>query len=219
MESMPSMDLSKFTCLLCSLILWFVLFSLTYHHSDLFTWDEFAVGLAQSSTFVASCRIWFHCCFFFCSGKRKALKLNFANPPIKPTARFTLNTAGPPFQNPHMWVNPRAFLRSWCKSCKISAGLKHFDVLPVSLYLNTQTLLVSGRERLRTHSIESSGKLKISAEQHWDFTAEDLKDLGEIGRGAYGSVNKMVHKPSNQIMAVKVIYLGHVDIQMQINNS
>uniref|UniRef100_A0A8B9QCH8 Protein kinase domain-containing protein n=1 Tax=Apteryx owenii TaxID=8824 RepID=A0A8B9QCH8_APTOW len=33
---------------------------------------------------------------------------------------------------------------------------------------------------------------------------EDLKDLGEIGRGAYGSVNKMVHKPSGQIMAVKV---------------
>ncbi|KAK7827461.1 hypothetical protein U0070_026667, partial [Myodes glareolus] len=57
-------------------------------------------------------------------------------------------------------------------------------------------------ERLRTHSIESSGKLKISPEQHWDFTAEDLKDLGEIGRGAYGSVNKMVHKPSGQIMAV-----------------
>lgn len=61
------------------------------------------------------------------------------------------------------------------------------------------------RERLRTHSIESSGKLKISPEQHCDFTAEDLKDLGEIGRGAYGSVNNMVHKPSGQIMAVKVI--------------
>lgn len=62
---------------------------------------------------------------------------------------------------------------------------------------------------MRTHSIESSGKLKISPEQHWDFTAEDLKDLGEIGRGAYGSVNKMVHKPSNQIMAVKVISFCH----------
>lgn len=73
------------------------------------------------------------------------------------------------------------------------------------------------RERLRTHSIESSGKLKLSPEQHWDFTAEDLKDLGEIGRGAYGSVNKMVHKPSNKIMAVKVIYLlKYVNIQMQI---
>ncbi|XP_008415331.1 dual specificity mitogen-activated protein kinase kinase 4 isoform X3 [Poecilia reticulata] len=94
--------------------------------------------------------------------KRKALKLNFANPSIKPSTRFSLNTAGPPFQNPHI-------------------------------------------ERLRTHSIESSGKLKISPEQHWDFTAEDLKDLGEIGRGAYGSVSKMVHKPSNMIMAVKRI--------------
>ncbi|XP_042572840.1 dual specificity mitogen-activated protein kinase kinase 4a isoform X7 [Cyprinus carpio] len=91
-----------------------------------------------------------------------ALKLNFANPLIKPTSRITLNTAGLPFQNPHI-------------------------------------------ERLRTHSIESSGKLKISPEQHWDFTAEDLKDLGEIGRGAYGSVNKMAHKPSGQIMAVKRI--------------
>ncbi|XP_039556729.1 dual specificity mitogen-activated protein kinase kinase 4 [Passer montanus] len=99
---------------------------------------------------------------FLLSGKRKALKLNFANPPFKSTARFTLNTSGVPFQNPHI-------------------------------------------ERLRTHSIESSGKLKISPEQHWDFTAEDLKDLGEIGRGAYGSVNKMVHKPSGQIMAVKRI--------------
>ncbi|XP_036307723.1 dual specificity mitogen-activated protein kinase kinase 4 isoform X7 [Pipistrellus kuhlii] len=92
--------------------------------------------------------------------KRKALKLNFANPPFKSTARFTLNPNPTGVQNPHI-------------------------------------------ERLRTHSIESSGKLKISPEQHWDFTAEDLKDLGEIGRGAYGSVNKMVHKPSGQIMAVK----------------
>ncbi|XP_040436632.1 dual specificity mitogen-activated protein kinase kinase 4 isoform X3 [Falco naumanni] len=35
-------------------------------------------------------------------GKRKALKLNFANPPFKSTARFTLNTSGVPFQNPHI---------------------------------------------------------------------------------------------------------------------
>ncbi|ROK76655.1 Dual specificity mitogen-activated protein kinase kinase 4 [Anabarilius grahami] len=94
--------------------------------------------------------------------KRKALKLNFANPPVKPATRLPITTPAPPFQNPHI-------------------------------------------ERLRTHSIESSGKLKISPEQHCDFTAEDLKDLGEIGRGAYGSVNNMVHKPSGQIMAVKRI--------------
>uniref|UniRef100_A0A4W3HL58 mitogen-activated protein kinase kinase n=1 Tax=Callorhinchus milii TaxID=7868 RepID=A0A4W3HL58_CALMI len=95
--------------------------------------------------------------------KRKALKLNFANPAFKTTARLTLNpSGGVHFQNPHM-------------------------------------------ERLRTHSIESSGKLKISPEQLYDFTADDLKDLGEIGRGAYGSVNKMIHNPSGQVMAVKRI--------------
>uniref|UniRef100_A0A5F8GAB6 Uncharacterized protein n=1 Tax=Monodelphis domestica TaxID=13616 RepID=A0A5F8GAB6_MONDO len=33
-------------------------------------------------------------------GKRKALKLNFANPPFKSTARFTLNPSG--VQNPHI---------------------------------------------------------------------------------------------------------------------
>uniref|UniRef100_A0A8C9XX24 mitogen-activated protein kinase kinase n=1 Tax=Sander lucioperca TaxID=283035 RepID=A0A8C9XX24_SANLU len=99
---------------------------------------------------------------FFLPGKRKALKLNFANPPVKPASRLPLHPPPPSFQNPHI-------------------------------------------ERLRTHSIESSGKLKISPEQHCDFTAEDLRDLGEIGRGAYGSVNKMVHKPTGQIMAVKRI--------------
>uniref|UniRef100_A0A8C8GM69 mitogen-activated protein kinase kinase n=1 Tax=Oncorhynchus tshawytscha TaxID=74940 RepID=A0A8C8GM69_ONCTS len=95
--------------------------------------------------------------------KRKALKLNFANPPVKPATRLPLNpspSTAPSFQNPHI-------------------------------------------ERMRTHSIESSGKLKISTENACDFTAEDLRDLGEIGRGAYGSVNKMQHKPSGQIMAVK----------------
>ncbi|TWW81697.1 Dual specificity mitogen-activated protein kinase kinase 4 [Takifugu flavidus] len=103
------------------------------------------------------------CLFLFLPpGKRKALKLNFANPPVKPTSRLPPIPTPPSFQNPHI-------------------------------------------ERLRTHSIESSGKLKISPEHHCDFTAEDLKDLGEIGRGAYGSVNKMVHKPTGQIMAVKRI--------------
>lgn len=41
------------------------------------------------------------CVFVYLSGKRRALKLNFANPPFKSTARFTLNP-GVPFQNPHM---------------------------------------------------------------------------------------------------------------------
>lgn len=52
--------------------------------------------------------------------------------------------------------------------------------------------------------LQSSGKLKISPELTFDFTAEDLQDLGEIGRGAYGTVNKMIHLRSSTTLAVKV---------------
>uniref|UniRef100_A0A6A7G1B9 mitogen-activated protein kinase kinase n=1 Tax=Hirondellea gigas TaxID=1518452 RepID=A0A6A7G1B9_9CRUS len=55
------------------------------------------------------------------------------------------------------------------------------------------------------HSMQSSGKLKISAELQVEFTADDLRDLGEIGRGSFGTVNKMVHRKTNTIMAVKRI--------------
>ena len=40
--------------------------------------------------------------------------------------------------------------------------------------------------------------------QTYDFTSEDLVDQGEIGRGAYGTVNQMYHEQSNTVMAVKV---------------
>lgn len=64
----------------------------------------------------------------------------------------------------------------------------------------------SNVDRFRiTQNMQSSGKLKISPEQIYDFTADDLRDLGEIGRGAFGTVNKMVHQKSNTIMAVKRI--------------
>ena len=41
----------------------------------------------------------------------------------------------------------------------------------------------------------------------FDFIAEDLEDMGEIGRGNFGSVSKMVHIKSNTVMAVKVFYI------------
>ncbi|XP_073435832.1 dual specificity mitogen-activated protein kinase kinase 4 isoform X1 [Dendrobates tinctorius] len=130
-------------------------------------------------------------------GKRKALKLNFANPAFKSTAKFTLN---PTIQPAHLMQKTdamRNFETTYQKQEVRLAGGKQ--------YSSNEQATKNRLERLRTHSIESSGKLKLSPEQHWDFTAEDLKDLGEIGRGAYGSVNKMIHNPSGQIMAVKRI--------------
>lgn len=44
--------------------------------------------------------------------------------------------------------------------------------------------------------------------QIYDFTAEDLEDMGEIGRGNFGSVNKMLHIKTNTVMAVKVYMIN-----------
>ena len=49
------------------------------------------------------------------------------------------------------------------------------------------------RSRLLLHkNVNSTGKLVLAEERaEYDFKAEDLTDLGEIGRGAFGTVNKM----------------------------
>lgn len=64
------------------------------------------------------------------------------------------------------------------------------------------------RDRFKAHE---SGKLQFSSTEIYDFTSEDLIDLGEIGRGAFGSVNKMVFKKTNKIIAVKVGALNFSD--------
>ncbi|XP_018577335.1 dual specificity mitogen-activated protein kinase kinase 4 isoform X1 [Anoplophora glabripennis] len=53
-------------------------------------------------------------------------------------------------------------------------------------------------------SMNSVGKLQINGASY-DFTSDDLQDLGEIGRGGFGTVNKMVHRKSGTVVAVKRI--------------
>lgn len=43
-----------------------------------------------------------------------------------------------------------------------------------------------------------------SSLQNFEVKADDLEPISELGRGAYGVVEKMRHMPSGQIMAVKV---------------
>lgn len=54
-------------------------------------------------------------------------------------------------------------------------------------------------------TIQSTGKLQLSENKVYDFTSDDLQDLGEIGRGGFGTVNKMLHRSSDTTMAVKRI--------------
>ncbi|XP_076246578.1 dual specificity mitogen-activated protein kinase kinase 4 isoform X2 [Calliopsis andreniformis] len=69
-----------------------------------------------------------------------------------------------------------------------------------------QDLPDKARDKLRMcHSMQSTGKLQLSSNLIYDFTSEDLQDLGEIGRGGFGTVNKMIHRISDTVMAVKRI--------------
>uniref|UniRef100_A0A8C4N2P8 mitogen-activated protein kinase kinase n=1 Tax=Eptatretus burgeri TaxID=7764 RepID=A0A8C4N2P8_EPTBU len=122
-----------------------------------------------------------------------------------------------PAGNPHFSINS---FQGFCslsggdegnkakrKALKLNFASSSFKIAP-KIMLNPSGIAVPHNphiERLRTHSIESAGKLKITPEKQYDFTADDLRDLGEIGRGAYGSVSKMQHNQSEHIMAVKRI--------------
>ncbi|XP_033198825.2 dual specificity mitogen-activated protein kinase kinase 4 [Bombus vancouverensis nearcticus] len=69
-----------------------------------------------------------------------------------------------------------------------------------------QELPDKARDKLRMcQSMQSTGKLQLSPNVVYDFTSEDLQDLGEIGRGGFGTVNKMIHRISDTVMAVKRI--------------
>uniref|UniRef100_A0A336MH04 mitogen-activated protein kinase kinase n=2 Tax=Culicoides sonorensis TaxID=179676 RepID=A0A336MH04_CULSO len=58
------------------------------------------------------------------------------------------------------------------------------------------------RERIR---MQASGKLQFGPNEKYEFTSDDLQDLGEIGRGAFGAVNKMIFRRLDRVMAVKRI--------------
>lgn len=58
----------------------------------------------------------------------------------------------------------------------------------------------------KTFTHEKVGLLKFDHDKEpIEFIASDLEDQGEIGRGAFGSVNKMIHKSTLTKMAVKRI--------------
>lgn len=62
--------------------------------------------------------------------------------------------------------------------------------------------LISFRERIR---MQAAGTLQFGPNEQYDFTSDDLQDLGEIGRGAFGAVNKMIFRQLDRVMAVKRI--------------
>lgn len=71
-----------------------------------------------------------------------------------------------------------------------------------SLPNRTPPLSDKTRDRIK---MQATGKLQIAPGQIYDFTADDLLDEGEIGRGAFGAVNRMKFMRTDTVMAVKRI--------------
>ncbi|MFH4979876.1 hypothetical protein AB6A40_006585 [Gnathostoma spinigerum] len=61
----------------------------------------------------------------------------------------------------------------------------------------------------------SSGTLTFSPNEIYRFTSADLIDEGEIGRGSFGTVSRMVHSPSAHVIAVKRIRSNTVNTTEQ----
>ncbi|KAL0107107.1 hypothetical protein PUN28_015563 [Cardiocondyla obscurior] len=84
--------------------------------------------------------------------------------------------------------------------------LPKLPVRPRNMLQQQEFLPDKARDKLRMcQSMQTTGKLQLSTDVVYDFTSEDLQDLGEIGRGGFGTVNKMIHRISNTVMAVKRI--------------
>lgn len=62
--------------------------------------------------------------------------------------------------------------------------------------------LQTTREKIKR---QACGTLHFAPTEDYTFTSDDLTDLGEIGRGAFGTVNKMIFKKTLKEMAVKRI--------------
>ncbi len=106
-----------------------------------------------------------------------------------------------------------ASLASSCGGVPVSGAQGQPSLnLSGSLNLAAGALRASSEEKSRLlmfRSAHSTGKLRLG-DREYDFEAEDLEDNGEIGRGAFGCVNKMTFRekgggPFRKVMAVKRI--------------
>ncbi|CAI6352065.1 unnamed protein product [Macrosiphum euphorbiae] len=124
------------------------------------------------------------------------------------------------------------FVRSSMKRCFLSglSAKQQEQLADISTKPPPRTRFQELREMHRKilkmcQSIQSIGKLKLSENKVYDFTSDDLKDLGGIGRGGFGTMNKIIHHSSDTLMTVQRIsgvkenekFLMDLDVVMKFN--
>lgn len=77
---------------------------------------------------------------------------------------------------------------------------RHFNS---TLSFTTSTTFFNVYFRVPPGNLDSRTTITIG-DKTFDVEADDLELIGDLGRGAYGVVEKMKHIPSGTIMAVKV---------------
>ncbi|KAJ8682578.1 hypothetical protein QAD02_018370 [Eretmocerus hayati] len=128
--------------------------------------------------------------------KRRQLKLSFQ----ASSGSFTVsNPANPVGSNPMMTTA--------CPESAMNRPILPLPLPKLPARPRTQDVLPDKtRDKFKMcQSMQKTGKLQIFPDTVYDFTSEDLVDMGEIGRGGFGTVNKMLHRVSNTVMAVKRI--------------
>lgn len=119
--------------------------------------------------------------------RRRQLKLSFANSSsMNGTSGLPIHDISRPNSVP-LPFNFNAFEEQRSKSA-------HF---------RGRNELAEKSQRLRIG--QPTGILEVPPEKRYNFSSDNLIDCGEIGRGGFGTVNKMIHKDSGTAMAVKRI--------------
>lgn len=92
------------------------------------------------------------------------------------------------------------------------------DDSPNASRLGFDRSLQNSNSRSRSHrrSKHRDGKIIISKELVYDFKESDLKDLGQIGYGEFGTVHKVLHTPSQTCMALKRIRPTVSELKIEI---
>ena len=67
-------------------------------------------------------------------------------------------------------------------------------------------------------NLDSKATIKINDKQ-FEIEASDLQLIQNLGRGAFGIVDKMMHRPSGAILAVKVVNLWNSINKKQAKHS
>lgn len=121
--------------------------------------------------------------------KRQGLKISFSQPNMRRAGSASSNSSG----------------GGGAPSCP--PKVPSLQLPGVSALMTSQSVCEEKGRLLFYNTTHSTGKLKLGEGCEFDFKAEDLTDLGEIGRGAFGTVNKMRFQRDNvsKVMAVKRI--------------